>query len=51
MRILDTVTNEYLDEYENSAYNYVDRNGKQHGRSHSDFLAYTHFRIKKREEE
>lgn len=51
LRVLNPNSGEYLDEYGNSVHNYTDENGKQHGRSHSDYLAHTHFRIKKKGEQ
>ena len=40
----------YLDMHGRSADNYTDENGKQHGRKRSDRNAYTHYRIKHRDE-
>ncbi|KAB8299583.1 hypothetical protein [Bifidobacterium apri] len=40
----------YLDVHGQSADNYTDEKGKQHGRKRSDKNAYTHYRIKHREE-
>lgn len=39
---------QYLDLDGNSAHNYTDAKGKQHGRSKAQYNAATHFKIKKR---
>lgn len=45
-----TKGNQYLDIYGNDVHNFVDKNGKQHGRSKAEFNKLTHYIIMKREE-
>lgn len=50
LRIYDNKFGCYVDAYGKDVRNYIDHNGKQHGRTHSKQLALTHFKIFKREE-
>lgn len=50
LRIVDNVLNCNVDAFGNDVRNYTDENGRQHGRSHSEQMALTHFRIRKKGE-
>lgn len=50
LRIYDAFKGCHVDAYGNDVRNYIDERGKQHGRTHSEQLSLTHFRILKREE-
>lgn len=43
-----TKKRQYLDQFGNDAYNYIDSNGKKRGRSKTEFKRATHYIIKKR---
>lgn len=51
LRILDKTAKQYVGLNGEDLHNYTDEQGKQHGRSKTDFRAVTHFKIKKRGEE
>lgn len=50
LRVYDHRRKCYVDTYGNDVRNYTDKKGKQHGRSKSEQMSLTHFRILKREE-
>lgn len=50
LRIYDHINNCYVNDYGNDVRNYTDKKGKKHGRSKSEQMSLTHFRILKREE-
>lgn len=50
LRVYDHRRKCYIDAYGNDVRNYIDKNGKQHGRSKAAQQALTHFRILKKEE-
>lgn len=50
LRVYDHRRKCYVDAYGNDVRNYTDKKGKQHGRSKSEQMSLTHFRILKREE-
>lgn len=50
LRIYDHNLKCYVDKHGNDVRNYIDKNGKSHGRNKAEQQALTHFRILKREE-
>ena len=46
----DTKHKQYLDQYGHDAHNYIDGQGKTHGRSKAEYNRCTHYKIKKKEQ-